>query len=1070
MKPSTLLKNVFRNRKLGRSRNRRGRGPVNRMPALENLESRCMLTAGLMWDGDALHVSGSDGDDFIAVQQDELGLRVFTEDSFFTQYEGRSFDEATSVHVSANNGDDVVLSYNSGIHETGIPITLNGGMGNDVLYSNSANDNLDAGEGDNWIHSTVIQGTSDNAFGIADFDLDSSNLTVSPEFDAEGRVALLVNVQGQTNVAGLDLDIAGIASVSAEGVNVAIAGSVEEWDDAFGIDGFDLNSADISVAASTNGMNAGELRIDLIGEMDIQGTAAIVSGSVEVNEDRISGSLIGNVSQEWVGAFGIEGLNLQETQLSIEAVRDQQAGSSLGINLAADMDLFGTAIDVTGDINILGDDVYGSFTGVVAGAWSAAFGLSALQLNDTTITASGRRTKAGSLLQVGVAGGMNIFGTDLNVSGTVDIKPDGVVSNLTSFVSGEWQDAFGVPGLQLKDTAVSVGSSSHSSSLSIDLDTDLQLFGSYIDVIGQLNLSPSGIDLTFSPPTSLDFTDLLGISGFTLDNADLDITAGADGLAVAISSTMAFGELDVNFEGQVLVGQGEVQASLTGRVAAWDNAFEVPGLNLNNAVLTLAAESGAGGASLYVGVAAGIEVGEAELQAAGLVGISSTGWEVAFRGSIDSLTGDDVIGFANTLNTASDPSAKQIPDGALGDIELREAFINFAPNGGNAELEIEDGFGLGGSFYDDGKLLGSGEFLVDLANGVFEVSLEIPELDLGPVDLNDVVVDLRLSPTDSHYRVGGTAQLMGAHVFLEGFISQDNISLRGEAGINVQGLSASAEFIVDQTGVKFTASTNGSFINEAKALATRDLRTAADAARMLIDEAQDGVDFAERGVDKLEAELQAAREDAQEVVDDVKADIAKAKKIVDKARSSRDSWSRTRSSRYKTWRKAVAKTKSVSWHKKPKYKAIEVGKYSSYAYAVGRHTTQKGVYNVANAAYKAVRNAAGWVLDNAGVEANPKVVGLKALVFSANAGLDFADALLSEVEKANQGVLNALDTFDSIKVNRITFGGRISSFSESGLMLEIDCTIGGQNHLISLNASPDDLAEELAKKLISIVL
>lgn len=1272
MNTSTLLSNVFKNRKPIRSQHRRGRGHVNRIPALQNLESRQMLTAGLMWDGDVLRVDGSNGDDFIAVQQDELGLKVFTEDSIFTQHEGRSLTEASSVYVSGNEGNDILFSYG-----TEVPVTLNGDAGYDVLFSNSANDIVDGGEGHNWIHTSEVNGIGDDASAVPGLDLNSGALTVSPEFDSEGRLGLAIDVEGEANVAGLGIDVDGTASVSSEGVKVAVTGTVDNWDDAFGIDGLDLTnssvtisagenvnvgdgylveldstfsvagtaiqvdavvavqaestsaafvgtvaswddafgipeleltdgmltgsgfvdssgyqelsltvdadlkfeetligvagrvdlahgrtdvvlegsvadwddafgvtgldlrdseftvtgytdhqqdydlqidlvgdlaindtgvgiagrvdvdpnqidavfsaavddwddafgidgldvkSADVTVAAWTNRVDDSEMQIDLNGEVNVRGKAARVTGYLDVTEGRIAGSLSGTVDNDWIDAFGIDGLTLSETRLAIDAVADEQQGNSLDMGLAADMDLFGTDVDVTGDVSLIGNDVYGSLTGVVAGTWSAAFGMGALHLNDTILRVTGSKTSEGSELQVGVTAGMNVMGTDLNVSGTVDITPDGVVSKLTSFVSGEWTDAFGVPGLQLQDTGVSVGSSSESSSLAIDLDTDLKLFGSYIDVIGELDLSPSGVDLTFSPPGSLGFTDLLGISGFSLDNADLDITANTAGLAVAIRSTMAFGELDVEFEGQVSVGQGEINASLTGRVAEWDNAFEVPGLNLNDIVMTLAAESGPGGASLYVGVGAGIEIGEGEMRVAGLVGIGSTGWEVAFRGSIDSLTGDDVIDFANTLNRANDPSANQIPDGALGDIELRNAFINFAPYGGDEQLGIDDGFGLGGSFYDDGKLLGSGEFAVDMANGVFEVALEIPELDLGPIDLNDVVVDLRLSPVDSHYRVGGTARLMGAHVFLEGFVSRDSISLRGEAGINVQGLSASAEFIVDQTGVRFTASTSGSFINDAKSLATRDLRTAANAAQMLIDEAQDGVEFAQRGVDKLEAELQEAREEAQEAVDEVKADIAKAKSLVDATRASRDSWSRTRSSRYKAWRSAVAKTKSVKWYQKPKYKAIEAAKYASYASAVVRHNVQKGVYNTANTAYKAVVDAAGWVLDSAGVEANPKVVGLKALVFAANEGLDLADGILTQVENANQGLLTALDTFDSIRVNRITFGGRLSSFSNSGLMLEIDCTIGGRNHLISLDASPEQLAQEFAKKLIAIVL
>lgn len=1267
MKTSTLLSKVFRTP--SRSRHRRGRGHINRIPALENLEARQMLTA-IAWDGDNLQVSGSDSDDFIAVQEDELGVKLFTEDSVLTEYEGRSFDTAASIFVSGGEGNDVLMSYG-----TTLPVMLSGDGGNDILYSNSSNDSVEGGEGANWIHTEAIQGTGENAFGVTGLSLDSESLTVSAEFDSEGRIGLLVDVAGRSDIAGLAVDVHGMASISSVGVDVAVSGvipewgdafgvqgvdlsntnvtvragdsvndgdgyqveltstldvsgtdigvagvvsvqseqtvvgfmgtvsnwddafgisgldledsvltgaavlgadghqeftldidagfdvagtminiggsavvtpsrteialegavanwddafgitgldlnnslvsviassdltngddlhfevagdfqaddktigvagridlaeeaidavfsgSVSDWDDAFGIDGMDLDAADLTIAAS-NRTDQGELRIDLNGDLDIHGKLAAVSGSLNVNDGRITGSLVGGVAADWQDAFGIEGLTLQETELSLEAVRDDETGDSLAFGLLSTLDLLGTNIDVAGDVVLAGGEVHGSLTGVVEGTWSAAFGIGALSLNDTILSVTGSKTSAGTVLTLGATAGMNVLGRDLNVTGTVDVTPEGVVSHLTSFVSGEWVDAFGVPGLNLKDTGVGVESTSESSGLSFDLDTNLNLFGNYVGVLGDLDLSPSGVDFTFSPPTSIDLPDLFGISGFSLDDVDLSISAGTDGLEVSLGSMMELGNIDIPFEGVFNVNRDDVSVSLTGEVAEWANAFEVPGLNLNDVALTLGAEKDALGASFYIGVGAAIELGSSEMRVAGLVGIGTTGWEVAFRGSIDSLQGDDVIDFANSLNQARDPETKAIPDGALGDIELRDAFINFAPYGGNEELGIEDGFGLGGAFYDDGKLLGSGEFIVDMAQGVFEVGLEIPELELGPVNLSDVIVDLRLAPTDSHYRVGGSASLMGAEVYLEGFVSSDQISLRGEAGINIEGLSASAEFIVDQNGVSFTASAALGFINEAKDLATRDLRTAANAAQALIDEAQDGVDAARRGVDQLEAELAEARAEAQETVDEVKADIAKAKSVVDSARSSMNYWSSQRSKRYKAWRSAVAKTKSVKWYQKPKYKAIEVAKYSSYAYSVTRHVAQTGVYKAADVAYKAVRNAAGWVLDAAGVEANPKVVGLKTLIAGANVGLGAAELVLDGVEKANQGILDALNLIDSIKVNRITIAGSVGK-TGSGFLIAVDYSFDGRSQLISLDASPEDIAEEVAKKLMAAVL
>ena len=98
---SRLRNNVVRPKKRRRSKAWHG--------ASENLEARQLLTAGFMWDGDALQVTGSEGDDFIAVQQDDLGLKVFTEDGVFSEFEGRSFGTASQISVSGLEGNDVLM-------------------------------------------------------------------------------------------------------------------------------------------------------------------------------------------------------------------------------------------------------------------------------------------------------------------------------------------------------------------------------------------------------------------------------------------------------------------------------------------------------------------------------------------------------------------------------------------------------------------------------------------------------------------------------------------------------------------------------------------------------------------------------------------------------------------------------------------------------------------------------------------------------------------------------------------------------------------------------------------------
>lgn len=1252
-------------------RRRRRRQQHSGLPVLESLEARQLLTTAMMWDGDALQITGSQQNDFIAVQQDELGLKVFTRDAVLNEYQGRSFDTAASVHVSGGAGADVLVSY-----QTDIPVSLSGDDGNDFLFADKAADVLDGGDGYDWIQATENPGLSEDVFGIPGLNPDSGNLAITPRVDNAGRIGFDVEAAGNVDLAGQTVHVAGLAEISNQGVDVAVTGSVSDWDDAFGIQGVDLTDTSLTVRAgtdvqdgngyrvevdsnlqvsgtdisiegavevleqSTTGVFTGSvanwdsafgiqgldlanaeltatgsvdaddnqsfsvgvaadmhvedtaidvsgtvsiteaqtdatlhgsvarwddafgitgldltdsqvnvqastnhqddyslhvdlladlhvedtgiavsgsvditpdaidaafqgalenwddafgidnlnlensdirveaysdrqddynLRVDLSGDLDIDGTKASVAGSVDIQPDRMSGTLTGSVAANWDDAFGIAGLDLKNTALSVHAVRDDAAGNSLSIGVDADMDVSGTDVALTGAVDVDADGVSGSLTGTVAGTWTSAFGIVPLRLQETTITVAGSRTSSGSEMSLGVAAGMNLLGTDVGVSGAVEVTPTGVSTTLTGSVAGEWTDAFGIPALQLRDTALSITAGSDSDGIGVGLDTDLHLFGGYIDMIGDLGISPEGVNVSFSPPASLTFIDLLGIDGFSLSDANLTVTAGTGGLEVAVASTMDMGNVDVDFEGAFSVAPGEIEASLTGRIAQWDDAFAVSGLDLDDVVLTLGAESGPAGASMYIGVGAGMEIGTTELAVAGLVGFGTTGWEVAFRGEVDAVSGDDLIDFANTLNQAADPDAATIPDGALGDVELRTVFINFAPRGGNEALGIADGFGIGGAFYNDGELLGAGAFVVDLAGGVFEARLEIPELDLGPVEMIDVIVDMRLAPLDSHFRAAGTAEMMGATVALDGTISSGDFSLAGTAAVDIQGLAASATFYADATGVRFVATAGGAAVNAIKQNVTKDVRAAATVAQKAIDAAQAVVDTARSEVSKLEVDLAAARTAAQKRIDAVKAELAKAKAVVNSANSSKSYWYKQRQSRYSSWRKAVAATKRAPWYKKAYYKGIEASRYASYKYAAGRYAAQVAVHKAAVVAYNAIQDAAGWALDNAGVEASPDVIRIKALLVVANVSLDAAELVLDGVEKANAAVLQALDQINSLKVNRITITGDLANYLEAGVSAKIESEFSGRKHTLNLEASTKGLTEKIGKELLAAI-
>lgn len=1239
--------------------------------SMELLQKRELLAADFMWQGDVLQISGSEGNDFIAVQQDMLGTKVFTEDAFHTQHEGRSFNTAKSISVSGLAGDDILAS-----HQISVPVTLSGNGDNDFLYADKQTDVLDGGDGFNWIYGDQPHGEWENAFGIDGLNL--STLSVTPQIDVDDRVSLEVEVEGEVNIDGQMVDIAGVSDISSTAVDATMTGSVSSWesafgitglnlratsltlnvnttedegsgyrvdlssrmdvdgteigidgsvdvnpdalsaelfgsaanwddafgiaeldlrnaelavrgsvdsndetelsvgvgasmlledtlvdvngsvditperidadfhssidnwndafgiegltlenselniagytdrdddyqlqmdllaemevddrsievsgnvditpdridalfngsvgnwDDAFGIDGLELNQTDLAVSAYTNRSDEYDVQFELDSDMDIEGTNVQVNGTVEVEPSRTAAMLTGFVAASWNDAFGIQGLTLNDTNVSVSAIRDDEMGSSLSFDVNADMDVSGTNVAVVGTVDANPDGTFGSLTGTIDGEWARAMGLAGLDLIDTTISAEVSKTPTESELALGLGARMDLLGRNVAVDGTATFNSEGVTTTLTGTVEGEWIGALGIDALQLQDTILTVGASSSEPGLDIDLDTDLQLFGSYIDVVGNLDISPSGVDVSFSPPGSLDFVDLLGIPGFSLEDSDLVVSAGTDGLEVAVVSTMEMGDIDVDFEGAFAVSTTDVSASLTGRVNSWDNAFAVPGLNLDNIVMTLGAESGIQGASMYIGLGAGIDIGTKELDVAGLVGFGATGWEVAFRGEIDSLTSVDLVDFANTITQAGDPDAPEIPSGVLGDFEMQDAYINFAPYGRNEALGIEDGFGIGGDFYEDGELLAGGEFAVDLAQASFEVGLDIPELDLGPVDLSDVLMDIRIAPFDSYQKLAGRAELMGANVQLAGELNSDGtFLLTGSGAIRVDGLAAAAAFTVDNSGILFDATASGAALDTIKGAATGELRAVSQGAQAAIDDAQAVVNAASTEVRRLESDLKTARTNAQKEVDKIKADINSAQSVVNSAKASKDHWYGVRKSRYNSWRSAIKATNRAVWYNKPHYKAIEAGKYSSYLAAAGTYSAKVVAYDAAVAALKGVRAAAGWALDAAGVEANPEVIRIKALLETSNIALDAASTVLSEIEKVNADAMRVLDIADSLRVRRITLSGDVSNYVKAGVAAKIDFSFAGGNRSLTLRASTEELVDQLTKELMTALV
>ncbi|MGB4741779.1 MAG: hypothetical protein WBH50_26590, partial [Fuerstiella sp.] len=345
------LKQRSINRK--RFRKRRPQHQAYSVSSLERLESRELLTATLGWDGDDLQITGSEGNDFIAVQQDQLGLKVFTEDGVFTEYEGRSLSTASSVSVSGLGGNDVLFSY-----QTNLPVSLHGDDGNDFLYSDTTNDVLEGGQGFNWIQSGDSQVTSDAAFGISGLDL-----TITPQFDEDGRIGLQVDATGDVDLAGAAVAVTGGATVTEDGVALEVTGAIANWDDAFGLAELDLTNTNLTISAGSDVNDGDGYRVDLSSSLQVSGTDIGISGSVDVQEAITTAAFTGRVAN-WDDAFGIVGLDLTDSQLHVVAQTDFQGAGSFEIDVLADLHVEGTAIAVSGSVDVEPDQIDAVFSGL----------------------------------------------------------------------------------------------------------------------------------------------------------------------------------------------------------------------------------------------------------------------------------------------------------------------------------------------------------------------------------------------------------------------------------------------------------------------------------------------------------------------------------------------------------------------------------------------------------------------------------------------------------------------------------------------------------------------------------
>jgi hypothetical protein len=149
----------------------------------------------------------------------------------------------------------------------------------------------------------------------------------------------------------------------------------------------------------------------------------------------------------------------------------------------------------------------------------------------------------------------------------------------------------------------------------------------------------------------------------------------------------------------------------------WRNALGIPGLELHSAALELRNETGgAGPPRMLVGAKGDLKLAGKLVSVAGGMTTRKGAPSAFFRGSVDSLSRDDLVAVANDLASATHGGVDASVAGALlPEFDLREVKILYAPAGGSEELGVPSGMGLKGQLYLFGSRAAEVDGLVDVS-------------------------------------------------------------------------------------------------------------------------------------------------------------------------------------------------------------------------------------------------------------------------------------------------------------------------------------------------------------------
>ncbi len=275
---------------------------------------------------DTITVAATNGADVVTIAGDAGGVSVFGLQAQVNIFQHDAPDRLT---VNALGGDDVVNA--SSLEADGIALTINGGLGNDILIGSEGNDTINGGDGND----TAFMGGGDDTFVWNPGD---DNDTLEGQAGIDTMLFNGANVAEQINI----FASGGRALFTRDIANVTM-----DLNDVETIDFNALGGVDRITVNDLSGTDVTKVNIDL-GGADAQADTVFIDGT---NGDDVITLQVVN------GAVVVNGLAAQIVIENFEAANDRVVIRSLaGDDVVEASGLPATAIQLTADGGD-GDDV-----------------------------------------------------------------------------------------------------------------------------------------------------------------------------------------------------------------------------------------------------------------------------------------------------------------------------------------------------------------------------------------------------------------------------------------------------------------------------------------------------------------------------------------------------------------------------------------------------------------------------------------------------------------------------------------------------------------------------------------